>query len=123
MKKRLDELSECFFRSGYPKKMVLGVMSDVLKRPTVLEYKEKSTEPPFPVVWVQTYGPASRTIDKVIKVAHKVVKDSPVWKEEKKVLGLVNRRGKNLGDLILKRKQFALSEKNSNGNTCTGTTR
>ena len=120
LKTRLDELSECFLRSGYPRKMVFGILSDVLKRPRVLEYKEKSTDPPFPVVWVQTFGPASETISKVIKVANKVIKDSPVWKDEKNVIGLVNRRGKNIGNLILKRKLFALEE-DSSANT--GTTR
>ena len=59
LSQRLDELGECFRRSGYPKKMVAGIMKDVPGRSRVLEYKVKESGAPFPVVWVQTYGPGT----------------------------------------------------------------
>ena len=114
---RLDELQECFLRSGYPYKMVKGIMEDVLKRPRKLEYKEKSNETPFPVAWVQTYGPASNEIQHFVKDVNNVIKLSPNWKNEKKVIGLVNKRGRNIGDLVLKRKQFALNSEDANTGT------
>ena len=54
LSQRLDELGECFRRSGYPKKMVAGIMKDVSGRSRVLEYKVKESGAPFPVAWVQT---------------------------------------------------------------------
>ena len=58
---RLQELSSCFLQSGYPKKMVQNVI-DVKKRPRPLNYREKTNIPPFPVLWVQTYGPTTSFI-------------------------------------------------------------
>ena len=90
--------------------MVRGILDDVLKRPRTLDYKSKSKDPPFPVLWVQTFGTATDQIQKTIANANDVAKLSHVWKGVEKVIGLVNRRNRNMGDLILKRKHFALEE-------------
>ena len=121
LKLRLDELRDCFLNSGYPLRMVKGIMDDVIKRARSLEYKDKPKEAPFPVAWVQTYGPASCEIQTLVKEANIVLKQSPNWNDEDKVIGLVNRRGKNIGDLVLQRKRFALMpEDGSTGTTkCT----
>ena len=40
-----------------------GSKSDnVKKRPRPLNYREKTNIPPFPVLWVQTYGPTTSFI-------------------------------------------------------------
>ena len=59
LKVRLMDLKLCFLQSGYPNKMVQGVIDVVLQRPRSLEYKPKLDTPPFPVVWVQTFSPAT----------------------------------------------------------------
>jgi len=121
LKLRLDELRDCFLNSGYPLKMTNGIIEDVLSRTRNLEYKAKTKEAPFPVAWVQTYGPATSEIQTLVKEANIVLKQSPNWKDEEKVIGLVNKRGKNIGDMVLQRKRFALmSEDLSTGTTkCT----
>ena len=108
LKARLDELELCFIRSGYPKKMVHNIMLDVLKRERSLEYKVKSKKAPFPVAWVQTFSPSTSEIKDVVRDANKVIKLSPPWKDDDRAIGIVNKRGNNIGDLILKRKKFAL---------------
>ena len=87
-----------------------GILDDVLKRPRILDYKPKSNEPPFPVLWVQTFGPSTDQIMKTIENVNKVAKLSVAWKGVQKVVGIVNRRDKNIGNIILKRKCFALDE-------------
>jgi hypothetical protein len=119
--RRFGDLKEYFINSGYPKKMVQGIIDDVLKRTRTLEYKDKSDDPPFPVVWVQTFGPATPQIKKIVADANTVAKLSPLWKDEKTIIGIVNKRSKNLGDLILRRKKFALhhEEKEIGTTRCT----
>jgi hypothetical protein len=90
-------------------KLVQGIIDDVLRRQRVLEYKAKPDKPPFPVVWVQTYGPATEQLTEIVKEANKVIKSSGLWSNENKVIGLVHRRGKNVGDMVLKKKHFALN--------------
>ena len=107
LKQRLDELHGCFISSGYPKYMVKGILNDVLHRKRSLNYSKKVEKAPFPVVWVQTFGPATPVISELIKKANVALKESPCWKDENRPLGLVSRRGKNLGDLILNRKAFS----------------
>ena len=77
--------------------MVQGIIDDVLTRKRTLEYQDKSDDPPFPVVWVQTFGPATPQIKKIVAYANTVAKLSPLWKEEKTIIGIVNKRSKNLG--------------------------
>jgi hypothetical protein len=116
--RRLKELEGYFTNSGYPTKMVAGIIDDAVKRPRNLEYKEKPSDvPPFPVVWVQTFGPATPAIKKIVADANKAVKLSDHWKDEDRAIGVVNKRGKNLGDMILKRKQFALNIHDSDSGT------
>ena len=105
---RLDELLECFLNSGYPKHMVRGVLKDVINRKRTLHYTKKSKEAPFPVVWVQTFGPATPKIQELINKANMTLKLSPYWRNVERPLGIVSRRGKNLGDLLLNRKKFSL---------------
>ena len=61
-------------------------------------------------MWVQTFGPATRSIEKVANLANGILKETEVWKKEKRVIGVVNRRGRNIGDMILKRRKFALQD-------------
>ena len=120
LKTRLDELNDCFIRSGYPRKMVQSITGDVLTRPRVLEYNRKPDKPPAPVLWVQTFSSVTEQIQEQTRNANKILQLSPAWKDEKHAIGVVSRRGKNLGDMLLKRKAFSL-EDNSTANT--GTTR
>ena len=119
LKLRLNELTGCFLNSGYPLKMVKGIMDDVIKRNRNLDYKVKRKEAPFPVAWVQTYSPATSEIQTLVKEANIVLKQSPIWNDDEKVIGLVNRRGKNIGDIVLQRKRFALMPNSES----TGTTK
>ena len=82
-------------------------------RPRVLEYKTRDKGAPFPVVWVQTYGPATNNIISVVKVANSTIGNSETWKDVQKPIGVVNRRGRNIGEMVLKRKRFALEDSSS----------
>jgi len=107
--RRLSELKMCFLKSGYPKKMVEDIIADVLPRRRNLDYNKKSDMPPYPVMWIQTFSSESDTIKQLINKANNVIKQSPVWKDEKtNVLGLVHRRAPNLGDTVLQRKRLSL---------------
>ena len=108
LKERLDELLECFLNSGYPKHIVRGVLNDVITRKRTLDYTKKTEESPFPVVWVQTFSPATPNISELVTQANKTLKLSPCWKDVERPLGVVSRRGKNIGYLILNRKKFSL---------------
>lgn len=120
--RRLQELKECFVNSGYPKVMVEGIIKDVSARKRNLDYKEKDSKlPPNKVLWIQTYGPATNDIHKAAKEANTMLPQSAAWTGNDKVIGVVNRRPRNLADLILKRKKFALDQsRDSMGTTrCT----
>ena len=121
--RRLNDLKGYFLNSGYPSEMVEAVIDDVLKRKRNIENRDRTSDkPPFPVVWVQTYGPASDAIKSIVSDANRTAKLSAVWKDEPgPIIGVVHRRSKNLGDYILKRKQFALNTPSEN--LSTGTTR
>ena len=112
---RLEELKTCFMNSGYPKKMVSNIMDDVSKKPRCLEYSKKPTEPPFPVLWVQTYGSGTEALSQIAKKANDILQESPVWKGTKRPIGLINRRDQNLGDLLLQKKRLALQSNDSKG--------
>ena len=117
--RRLDELKGCFIRSGYPKKMVENIFDDVVTRPRNLEYKKKEKKAPSVVMWTQTFGPETPVIKKVVKEANEMLQKCPVWSKNDKVISVVNRRPKNIGDMILKRKRLALSTGNTPGtNRC-----
>ena len=64
LRERLDDLTLCFINSGYPNNMIRGIMDDVAKRKITLDYRKKDAGAPFPVVWVQTFGPATPEISK-----------------------------------------------------------
>ena len=106
--RRLQDLRECFIESGYPSQLVDGVIKDVSSRKRNLDYSKKDKTPPNEVLWVQTFGPASNDIQDAVKEANTMLQKSPAWSDNKKVIGVVSRRPKNLGDLILTRKKFAL---------------
>ena len=86
--------------------MVNKIKDDVMKRKRVLEYKKKDLLAPFPVTWVTTYGPGNDEPKKIIHQANEVLKSSPVWANEIKPIGLVNKRGRNLGDKIFKKRSW-----------------
>jgi len=109
LKERLEDLQLCFINSGYPKNMIKGIMEDVAYRKRTLDYRKKDAGAPFPVVWVQTFGPATPEISELIKKANVTLKLSKCWKDIERPLGIVSRRDKNLGDLVLNRKKFSLA--------------
>ena len=106
--RRLLELKECFLNSGYPSSLVDGVIKDVSERKRNLNYNTKDKTPPNKVLWVQTFGPATEAITEAVREANTVLPRSPAWEGNNNVIGVVNRRPRNLGDLILKRKRNAL---------------
>ena len=111
--RRLLELKECFIRSGYPSRLVEGVIQDVSSRRRNLDYKKRDKTPPNKVLWIQTYGPATPVITDAVKEANTILSKSPAWEGDDNVMGVVNRRPCNLGDLILKRKKLALDTSQS----------
>jgi hypothetical protein len=106
--RRLDELKQCFIKSGYPPKMMDGIINDVLKRPRNLYYSKKDSKPPAPILWVQTFSPETSKVKQLVRDTNRAIQKSAAWKDERKAICVVSRRGKNLGDLILQRKKFAL---------------
>ena len=117
--RRLVELRECFVRSGYPKRMVDGIILDVCQRKRNLNYSQKVKTSPYRVNWVQTFSPVTKSIQKVVKEANGVIQESSTWKNTTDILGVVNRRAKNLGDMLLQRKRLSLDTPTD----CPGTTR
>ena len=109
LKTRLDELSENFILSGYPKKMVNNIKTDVCRRTRSLDYKQKNNLPPFSVTWVTTYTPIIPQIKDVINDVNSTLSLSNAWKGEKRPVGLVNKRAPNLGNRLFKRRKFALT--------------
>jgi len=115
--RRLEELEQCFLKSGYPKKLVKNILIDVVKRKRNLDYTKKEASPPNKVLWVQTFGPATAPIKKLVKDANKLLQSSQAWADNKTVMGVVCKRAKNIGDMILKRKHLALSSHNNSEGT------
>ena len=106
--RRFQDLKVCFLRSGYPPSLVDGVIQDVAGRRRNLSYTKRDKTPPNKVLWIQTFGPATNAIMDVVKEANTILPNSPAWEGDDKVIGVVNRRPRNLGDMILKRKRLAL---------------
>ena len=111
------ELGEWFVKSGYPKKIVDGIISDVSGRKRNLNYNQKNKKSPYMVNWIQTFGPATEQIKMLIKDANKVIGESKAWEGCKNVMGIISRRPKNLGNLLLHRKKFALTNHQQNNGT------
>lgn len=106
--RRLVELKTCFVNSGYPAKMVDNIIDDVHKRPRHLSPSTRDKLPPNKVLWVQTYGPATEDYQNIIKEANNMLKKSPAWEDDPNVIGIMNKRARTVGDLILHRKRLAL---------------
>ena len=118
--RRLDELKTCFLNSGYPKKMIDNILDDAVKRPRNLNYKAMDKNPPYQVIWIQTFRPSTKEIRTAVKEANLMLQKCPVWSKDNNPIGIVSRRAKNLGEMILKRKNLALT---SSVNPSSGTER
>lgn len=117
LKLRLEELSKYFLMSGYPKKMVHSVMTDVLGRKRSLQYKKKNNLPPFQVTWVTTYTPASKVIQDIVNSTNDALKLSKTWENDRKPVGIVHRRAPNLGSKLFKRRVLSLNGHESTSST------
>ena len=62
---------------------------------------------PNQVLLVQNYGPKTTKIQSLTANVNRVIARSDTWATEPRVLEVVNRRGRHLGDLILRTKQCA----------------
>ena len=114
LKLRFAELKDAFKKSGYPEKLLNGVFDDVVKRRRTLVQRPKSSEPPFDVAWVATFGAGSAAIAKIVRDTNEVLQHSPAWKDVPKPIGVVNRRDRSIGNIVLGRKKFALAGKVGN---------
>ena len=117
LKLRFAELKEAFKKSGYPEGLLKGIFDDVSQRQRSLERRSKTLSCPFDVPWVATFGAGTPEISKIISETNKILKKSPVWKDVPRTIGLVNRRGRTIGDIVLSRKRFALGRAVNNGAT------
>ena len=106
--RRLEELKVCFLRSGYPKKMLDKIIDDVLSRKRDISSKSRKKSRPNEILWVQTYGPATKDYINIVKEANQHLQLSPLWKDNDNVIGVVSRRATTIGNLILQRKRSAL---------------
>jgi hypothetical protein len=59
-------------------------------------------------MWVHTFGAQTESIKQLVADSNKVIKQSAVWKDKPKVMQMVCRRAKTLGDQLLQRKRLAL---------------
>ena len=114
LKLRFAELKVAFKKSGYPEKLLNGVFDDVVKRQRNLSYQPKSSSPPFDVAWIATFGAGSPAISKIVKNTNSILQSSPAWRDVPKPISVVNRRDRNIGDIVLGRKKFALAGKGVN---------
>ena len=71
-------------------------------------HRPKSSECPFDVAWVSTFGAGSSAISKIVKDTN-VLRTSSAWKDVPKHIGVVNRRDRSIGNIVLSRKRFALA--------------
>ena len=81
LKLRFDELKDAFKKSGYPEKLLNGAFDDVVKRPRTLEHRAKSSDRPFDVAWVATFGAGSSAISKIVRDTNEVLQNSLAWKD------------------------------------------
>ena len=88
--------------------MVDSIIQDVSKRRRNLGCSKRDKKPPNEVMWVQTFGPATPHIQEAVKEANTMLPNSPAWPADQKIIGVVNKKSKSLGDLILRRKHLAL---------------
>ena len=89
--------------------MVVNILDDVVKRPRNLEYQKKNNNPPNKVLWVQTFGPATKLIKNIVKEANVMLQKCTAWSSDKNPIGVVCKRATNIADMILKRKKYALA--------------
>ena len=94
-------------------KMMDSILDDV-KRPRNLNYKVNDKNPPNQVLWIQAFGPSTKEIRTVVEEASLMLQKCPVWSKDNNPIGIVPRRAKNLGDMILKRKKLALTTSDYN---------
>ena len=84
--------------------MVRGVLKLVIiTRKRTSDYTKKTKESPFPVAWVQTFGPTTREISELVTQVNRTLKLYPCWTDVERPLGVLSRTGK-----ILNRKEFSL---------------
>ena len=88
--------------------MVRNVMSKVLCRNRVLKGSNETRGPANQILWVQTYAPETTKLQSLTANVNRAIAHSDTWATEPRVLGIVNRRGRNLGDLLLRKKNIAL---------------
>ena len=114
LKLRFAELKDAFKKSGYPEKLLNGVFDDVVTRPRTLEHRAKSSDRPFDVAWVATFGAGSSAISNIVRDTNEVLQNSPAWKDVPKPISVDNRRDRSIGNIVLGRKKIALAGKVAN---------
>ena len=118
---RLNELKRFFMNSGYPEKLVVPIIDNVLTIERTLVYSEHSTsESHSTTKWVTTYGPGYNETKTVAREVNQLLKLSDTWRTSNRqnVLQVVPRRAPNLKDLTFRRKALALDEVNNTAQPC-----
>ena len=123
LKDRLAQLKTFFIRSGYPVQLVSSILDDVAKKPRILDYVSRDNSKPFITPWVVTYGPGYDETKQKEKDINELLSLSGTWKETegRKIVQVVPRRGKNLKDLLFRRKSIALTPEFSGTYSCEAT--
>ena len=82
-----------------------------------MESRSKLSSCPFDVAWLATFGAGTPALSKIVSDTNKILKELPVWKDVPRPIGLVNRRSRSIGDIVLSKKRFALGKTVNNGAT------
>ena len=123
LENRLKELKSYFISSSYPEKLINAILDPLPEKPRILEYAEKKPDGKFIVPWVVTYGPGYDETKQKEKDINELLSLSGTWKETegRKIVQVVPRRGKNLKDLLFRRKSIALTPEFSGTYSCEAT--
>ena len=109
---RINEMSEFFAASGYPRKLLNSIKLYVLNLKRDLNYKSKANEGlsgKFGAAWITTYGPGFDEVRGIVSQTNEKLKASPLFHDlTYPALGVVPRRAANLRDMLFNQKSLGL---------------
>ena len=119
---RLDELQEFFVRSAYPPKLVKDVMSKIKQMPRDLGYKANNQKNTCMTPWTVTYAHGFNEAKNMSATVNESLVLSDTWKNSDEAdvpkVKVVYKRGKNLKDILFRRKSIALNTPNTSTVPC-----
>ena len=121
--RRLEELTDFFVSSSYPRHMVEEVVREVQKKQRVLGYRKVAGPEQTTTPWLVTYGSGYEETKEKARDLNRILENSKTWATSDPcdipVFQVVTKRAPNLKDNLFKRRALAMGRQSRATVPCT----